>query len=327
MKIQLNENDIAWYGDLLEALSESIDEADTWNDVMEQGLTLPKKGIPYPVTKLSPTSYLENPYYQTVRPTPKKWGNLSLEYDTYRPGQGFVYDEIKVDLKTFAEHTPFGYFSETFRFLALKQYATTWMSITPHEIHTMEKPVEDAHGKVVTLGLGLGYYAFMASNKDDVSSVTVVEKDPKIIALFKESILPFFPHPEKIHIVEADAFVWEKEPFDADFLFADLWHLPEDGLPLYCRLLALEKNHPNTMFSYWIEEAMLTLVRRAVMVLIDEEMLESVDENYRYAETFSDRLINQVHFILKGVSIHSRDDVYQLLSKESLKKIAVQLKF
>ena len=62
-------------------------------------------------------------------------------------------------------------------------------------------------------------------------------------------------------------------------------------------------------------------------ILIDGEMLESVDENYRYAETFSDALINQIHFLLKEVKIHSRKEVYDLLSKDSLKRIAARLKF
>lgn len=327
MKIQLNDNDVAWYGDLLEALTESIDEADTWNDLMNQGITLPKKGIPYPVKELSAEPFEKNPYYQTVRPQAKKWGNLSLEYDSYRPGQGFVYDEIVIDPKTFGEHTPFGYFPTSFRFLALKQYATTWMSVTPHEINTMKKPIEEAKGNVVTLGLGLGYYAFMVANKDDVTSVTVIEKDPQVIALFRESILPFFPNGAKIKIIQADALQWCQTPYEADFLFADLWHLPEDGLPLYSQLVTHEKDHPNTIFSYWIEDSMLTLIRRAVMVLIDEEMLESVDENYRYAETFSDALINQIHFLLKEVKIHSRKEIYDLLSKDSLKRIAARLKF
>ena len=54
----------------------------------------------------------------------------------------------------------------------------------------MKLPVERAKGKVLTFGLGLGYFAYMCSLKEEVESVTVVEKDKSVIKLFNEIILP-----------------------------------------------------------------------------------------------------------------------------------------
>ena len=59
------------------------------------------------------------------------------------------------------------------------------MSITPNEIETMEEAVKAATGKVIVYGLGLGYYPYMISLKDEVKEIVIVENDIKIINLFK----------------------------------------------------------------------------------------------------------------------------------------------
>lgn len=84
------------------------------------------------------------------------------------------------------------------------------MSVVLSEIESMKEPLERAAGKVITYGLGLGYYTFMASEKEDVESVTVVELNPHMISLFKKKLLPHFPHKEKVHIIEGDALVYIK---------------------------------------------------------------------------------------------------------------------
>jgi AraC-like DNA-binding protein len=60
------------------------------------------------------------------------------------------------------------------------------MSITPNEIVTMREPVARASGRVLTLGLGLGYYAYMVHLKEDVTDVTVVEREQAVIDLFEK---------------------------------------------------------------------------------------------------------------------------------------------
>jgi hypothetical protein len=207
--------------------------------------------------------------------------------------------------------------------LAIEQNGSTWMSVTPHEINTMADSLKEVHGKAITFGLGMGYYAFMAAEKKDVSSITVIEKDPTVIALFKTHLLPFFPHPEKIRLIEEDAFHYArsmgKEHYD--YSFVDLWHLPEDGLSLYLRMRQLEKYSPDTAWVYWVEISLLSLLRRAVLVLLEEEIAGSEDEDYDYAATTSDLIINQLHKLLKKKEIKTFLDVHDLLSDASLKAL------
>ena len=40
-----------------------------------------------------------------------------------------------------------------------KSIKGTWMSVSPNEVFTMEKPIKNAKGKVITLGCEMGYFA------------------------------------------------------------------------------------------------------------------------------------------------------------------------
>lgn len=115
------------------------------------------------------------------------------------------------------------------------------------------------HVKVLTLGLGLGYFAYMASQKVEVTAVTVVEQSKAVIGLFHKHILPQFPHKEKIRVVHADAYAYLDERLKAeryDIVFADLWHDVSDGLEQYRRIKRYELDAPDTRFQYWIEKSM-----------------------------------------------------------------------
>ena len=144
------------------------------------------------------------------------------------------------------------------------------MSLNPNEIETMKPYIKKGEGHVLVLGLGMGYVPFMLAVKDDVKSITIIEKDPEIIALFKSLIYPSFPRKEKIRIIEDDAIKYlqktEKKP-SFDYIFADLWHNPEDGLPLF---VALKNINPN--IDCWLETSMYALLRRCMITLLEEQL-------------------------------------------------------
>ena len=215
---------------------------------------------------LQTDEFTNDPYYKTIRIKPQKKGRWELRESHYEPYEPFVCGHPTVT-EDFREIFQIGYFKERFSFPAVLENGIEWMTITPNEIATMKEPIREAHGNVITLGLGLGYYAFMVSKKKDVSSVTVIEKDPSVIELFREILLPQFPNADKITIINDDAFSYletKAEDGQYDYLFADLWHDQSDGLPLYLRLRKLEKAFPHTAFSYWIEPTILTSLRHMV---------------------------------------------------------------
>ncbi|MBQ7242640.1 MAG: hypothetical protein IJS52_00300 [Bacilli bacterium] len=270
--------------------------------------------------------YQGNPYYQKVCSIVNKKtkiGDWALEMKSYMPYQLFVYDEVLPSCP-YASYSPIGFFKGAFPYPALSQKGTTYMSLIPHEINTMAEPIQKAHGRVLTMGLGMGYFAFMASRKDEVASVTVLERDPSVVSLFKKAFLPLFDHPEKVEILLLeDALLFEaKEPYD--YLFADLHHDATDGLPLYIRLL--RKKDLAKEVDVWIEKAILEYMRRHVIALIGEESDGSSDAEYESVETFSDSLLRALHFHLKNYELSNQEQLAHLLSDETLRSIAETLK-
>ena len=93
------------------------------------------------------------------------------------------------------------------------------MSLIPHEINTMKHHIIDAFGNVLVLGLGLGYYVFHIARKKDVDKITIIEKDKRVIKIFKENLLPYFENKDKITIIEDDAIKYLSTPKDYDYCF------------------------------------------------------------------------------------------------------------
>ncbi len=197
--------------------------------------------------------YENDPYKRLIKLPTVSDGEWSFFEGSYKPFEAFVYNDLTEDAE--GRIIPqIGFFEKEYKFPAVSQNGREWMLITPNEIETMREPVRCAFGNVVTYGLGLGYFAFMASEKDNVTSVTVVERDRDVIELFREHILPRFPCKEKIRIVCADALEYAREGHPCDFVFADIWHDPSDGCDLYKRLKELERE--GVKYSYWIENTL-----------------------------------------------------------------------
>ncbi|MBQ8858671.1 MAG: hypothetical protein IJ012_02660, partial [Clostridia bacterium] len=158
------------------------------------------------VKKQDPAVYQNDPYYRNIRVPQKTVGEWRLCRETYAPYEGFVCGNLLAGKTPFSAVPPIGYFSEEFSFPAVMQNGVEWMAIKPNEIETMRPHLARARGRVLCLGLGLGYYAYMAAEKPSVSSVTVIERDPAVIRLFREELLPQFANKQKITVICEDAF-------------------------------------------------------------------------------------------------------------------------
>lgn len=275
---------------------------------------------------LDPKHFTDNPYYQLLRKVNNfSKGNVSfrqLKTGAYVP---VAFEEKVEDVKrNYADLSPIGAFAQDFYYPVIMQKKHIWMSFAPHDTETSEYQLRHAHGKVLTYGLGLGYFAYMAAEKENVESVTVIEFDQNIIDLFKANLLPLFPHPEKIRIIHGDAVAYGRDAEEHyDYLFADIWHDAEDGLPFYIRMKKNERIADDV--EYWIEQDMLVYLRRHLIALMEEESEGSTDADYKYTDTFSDRLFKGLHFLLKNRELKTKEDIDQLLSVESLKDIAFRL--
>ena len=212
--------------------------------------------LPQSVRQHDPAIYRADAYFQAVKPAIGSTGGVALVYETIEPMELFVADDFIVDKAGFAL-PQLGWFSEAFSFPAIREDGLVWMTVTPNEINTIRPALQASRGRVLTYGLGLGYYAFHCLLKDDVESVTVVERNPAVIDVFRQHLLPFFPRQEALHIVQADAFDYAANVMphmNYDTVFTDLWHDVSDGIPLYRQMKALEV--PGPRYLYWIEKTL-----------------------------------------------------------------------
>ena len=261
--------------------------------------------------------YLSNPYYQNITLKNVKEGRYALLNDIYEPYEIFALDDIKVD-DNYVEHSSLGYFKDKFSFIALNEKDVTWMSITPNEINTMKEGIVKAHGNVLVFGLGLGYYAYMVSLKEEVKSITIIEKDKTIIDFFKKYIYPQFSYKEKITIIESDALKYAVSDGKFDVLFIDLWKTPEDGIDFFLTFKKKELDYKKTAFIYWLNDSFYAFIRRAFISLLLEQFDGLKDDAYQKEANSFDRLINRLYFKTKNLEINSSRDIESLLDNNSL---------
>lgn len=213
--------------------------------------------FPLMINELKVSDYEHNPYYQNISFKAQKRHNWELKNTKYAAFEVFVCNDFKY-LEDGRVIPQIGYFTKPFKYAAVYEKNHLWMSITPNEIETMKGPIARAFGNVVTIGLGMGYYAYMISLKDNVESITIVEKDPSIIKLFEEVILPKFEQKRKIKIIQMDAFEFLEYHLSNNYtyLFADIWHDVSDGKDLYLKIKNYEVRYPTIQFEYWIEKTL-----------------------------------------------------------------------
>ena len=154
---------------------------------------------------LETRKYRDNPYLKNIKFPDTATRHWKFTHYSYRPYEAFICNDIDID-KNLREVPQIGFFRERFAYPAVEQDGREWMAVKPSEIETMRAPIKEATGRVVTFGLGLGYFAYMVSEKPDVTLLNIVERSEEAISLFERHILPQFPNKEKIRIIRSDAF-------------------------------------------------------------------------------------------------------------------------
>ncbi len=207
------------------------------------------------VRELETEPYTRDAYFKNIRIPTDMRGKWELRQEVLQPFEPFVCNDIEVteDRRMIPR---IGFFKEAYPFPAVLENGREWMTLQPNEMVTTWPAIKEAHGRVLTYGLGLGYFAYHAAEKPEVESVTVVDLSEDVIDLFKKHILPQFPHKEKIRLVNEDAFAFADTKMGGsfDFVFGDIWHDAGDGRELYLRMKAWETQYPDIKFSFWLED-------------------------------------------------------------------------
>lgn len=270
------------------------------------------------IKQIDLSNYRHSSYGEAVNNVQFKQDKLLLTTHHYKRNQLFVFDDVTTSGEYYEEHLSSAYSAVDFPYVTLLENHAIWMAIIPHEINTMQHAIDEANGHVLVLGLGLGYYPFEISLKDNVKRIIIVEKNKRIIELFKTNILPHFPHKEKIEIVEADAYRYMREKGkEFSYAFFDIYRSSDDGLLLYVKAKRQEKYYPTLPVSYWLEGSLLAHLRRVVISLIEEKYYGYISEEC----TPLDKLFNHLEKKIGNITFTSYKAIHDLLKDDSLKTL------
>ena len=127
-----------------------------------------------------------------------------------------------------------------------------------------------------------------------------------------------FINKNKITIIKDDAIKYVIKNNKYDYIFADLWHTPEDGLDLY-----IELKHINKDIDCWLETSLIAMLRRCMITLIEEQLEGLTEDNYKKAKTPTDRVINTFYQKAKNITLGDVNDLDNLLKDETLIDLAI----
>lgn len=154
--------------------------------------------------------------------------------------------------------------------LYLFQGNKEWMMSVPSEAITNDPYAKKAFGKIITFGLGIGYFTYMALLNENVDSITIIEKSNEVIELFN-SIKDCFPNNHKIKIINGDAFDYFNKDYlnNYDYIYVDIWQSNNDGREIIEKLLE-QYNPPLEKCDFWIEKSCLNIIRKLIYLYYDE---------------------------------------------------------
>lgn len=128
----------------------------------------------------------------------------------------------------------YAYFTADIIVPALCAGAITWMSLTPMEIWSQTSGIQAATGHTVVGGLGMGWLLRQIAKKPTVTSITVVEKDQRLLDWYGNTICANTPKVKDI--ICADIYdVARNFDFKKTKFVLDIWE--SNGRAVYDRQL------------------------------------------------------------------------------------------
>ena len=225
----------------------------------------------WPSLFLSEEKWEQSPYHSHVMLDMVKDEHFSYVTEKTAGRELFNADVIQKDPKReLNDWMKLRAMDQSFNAIYLIQNDQDWMVDAPSEAATNDVPAMHAHGNVLTFGLGIGYFLYMALINPEVNSVTVVEKSPQVIEMFSRFLLPQFPQDKEIIIENGDAFEDFNEKFlsQYDYVYTDIWFSAEDGLVITEKLL--EQYVPSLQKAdFWIEDSCFNTMWSLIFLYFD----------------------------------------------------------
>jgi len=147
------------------------------------------------------------------------------------------------------------------------------MSNSETERITNEKIIQNARGDVLIIGLGIGYILLPIQEKQDVTSITVVEKYLEVIQL----VAPQLSLNSKVNIIQGDLFTHSfSDDTKFDTLFCDIYGKNEfelkewfvENYGKYCR-------DENSYIDAWLPEHCYLEFENSKVINIHQEKINN----------------------------------------------------
>lgn len=245
-----------------------------------------------------------NPYVKNINFDCLKDSHFSYEKVLIEKGYLFNADAIMDDKdKELKDWLKLRALSKDIEALFLYQDNKEWMMAVPSESSTNDPYALKAKGNVVTFGLGIGYFTYMALLNKNVKSITVIEKSKEVIRLFN-TIKDQFINNDKIKIVNGDAFDYFNKDYldNFDYIYVDIWRSSDDGRAIIEKLLE-QYNPPLNTCDFWIEKSCLNVIRTLIYLYYDEIINQKTNKTTK--EYVS--LMNKVRIYFDSLDIEAND--------------------
>ena len=254
----------------------------------------------WPSLYLSTQEYIRNPYTSHIRFDDLSQTAFKYTQETIQAHELFSVSSILEDEnRELNDWMRLRAMDEPYQATFLWQDDEVWMLDAPSEMNTIEPYAKKAKGKVLTFGLGIGFYVYMALLNDDVESVTIVERSPEVIQLFNTVLRPQFPQNKEIVIIQGDAFDYFNEDTlnQYDSVFVDIWQSNEDGLEMIERLLE-QYNPPFEQVDFWIESSCMEIMHALVFMVL-KGMIEN--KVYINKDPMISRILSKINHYLHQI--------------------------
>lgn len=143
-------------------------------------------------------------------------------------------------------------------YVRLMEHGEVVMSDTPMEKRTNQFFIDNAHGDVLIAGLGIGLIVLPIQDKEEVTSITILEKNPEVIEMVAEQL----PLNDKVTIIQGDVYE-HTFPKGTKFncIYFDIWNYVNSEV--YQEMKKLKRKYlkykrtlaedPNAFIKCWAE--------------------------------------------------------------------------
>lgn len=225
----------------------------------------------WPSLFISSNDYANRPYHKTIHLDQIKSDEFSYKTQMINANELFNLSSVQFDPnKELNDSMRLVALDEPLEVTILYQNNEVWMLDVPSEAETIDPCAKKAYGNVLSFGLGIGYYPFMAMLNPKVKSITVIEKSKSVIDLFNHYLKPQFPNNIPFNIIEGDAYDYfnEESLNQYDSVFVDIWKSNDDGLIIIEKLLE-QYLPPFDKVDFWIETSCFEILPSLILLYFE----------------------------------------------------------